>query len=271
MPVWFKAAGIGGSLLALIALVIVFLKQIIAFIGLLSMIIKFSVVLIFVAVFLGIGLMVFRAYNDIAHYVAISDADRHPDLTYAATIHHGIPLGEFTFRERPDDYLLFFGRIHPDKGAREAVELARRTGQKLVIAGIVHDQAYFDRWVRPFVDDDQIRYVGSANPSERNALLGGARALLHLIGFDEPFGLSVVEAMATGTPVIAYPRGSMSELIRDGLNGFLVSDLEAAEAALHRVDELDRRACRADAEARFSAERMVDDYLRLYERIVSSA
>jgi glycosyltransferase involved in cell wall biosynthesis len=212
---------------------------------------------------------VFRAYDDIAHYVAISDADRHPDLTYAATIHHGIPLGEFTFRERPDDYLLFFGRIHPDKGAREAVELARRTGQKLVIAGIVHDQAYFDRWVRPFVDDEQIRYVGSADPSERDALLGGARALIHLIGFEEPFGLSVVEALATGTPVIAYPRGSMPELIRHGLNGFLVGDLEAAAAALHRVDELDRRACRADAEARFSAERMVDDYLRLYERILA--
>jgi glycosyltransferase involved in cell wall biosynthesis len=211
---------------------------------------------------------VFRAYDDIAHYVAISDADRHPDLHYAATIHHGIPLEEFTFRERPDDYLLFFGRIHPDKGAREAVELARRTGEKLLIAGIVHDEAYFRTWVEPFVDGERIRYVGSAGPAERDALLGGARVVLHLIGFEEPFGLSVVESLATGTPVIAYPRGSMPELIRDGVTGFLVPDLDAAEVALARVPHLDRRACRAHVEAHFSAERMVDKYIALYERVL---
>ena len=210
---------------------------------------------------------VFRAYNDIGHYVAISDADRHPMLTYAATIHHGIPLAEFTFRERPDDYLLYFGRIHPDKGAREAVELARRTGDRLIVAGIVHDEAYFREWVEPFLGD-RIRFVGSAGPAERDALLGGARALLHLIGFEEPFGLSVVEAMATGTPVIAYPKGSMPELIEDGLTGFLVLDLDAAVAAMRRVPDLDRAEIRARAVERFSADRMVDEYLSLYERIL---
>ena len=214
---------------------------------------------------------VFRAYNDIGHYVAISDADRHPDLTYAATIHHGIPLDEFTLREQPEDYLLYFSRIHPDKGAREAVELARRTGRKLVIAGIVHDEAYFRTWVEPFLDGARIRYIGSVGPAERDALLGGAEALLHLIGFEEPFGLSVVEAMACGTPVIAYPKGSMPEIVADGVTGFLVSDLDEAEAALARVPSLDRQACRAHAEARFSAERMVDDYIRLYERILDRA
>lgn len=213
---------------------------------------------------------VFRAYNDIGHYVAISAADRHPDLAYAATIHHGIPLDEFTLCERPDNYLLYFSRIHPDKGAREAVELARRTGRELIIAGIVHDEAYFQTWVEPFVDGDQIRYVGSVGPAERDTLLGGAVALIHLIGFEEPFGLSVVEALACGTPVIAYPKGSMPEIIRDGVNGFLVSDLDEAESALARVPSLDRPAIRADARARFSAERMVDDYVRLYERILSS-
>jgi glycosyltransferase involved in cell wall biosynthesis len=211
---------------------------------------------------------VFKAYNDIGHYVAISEADRHPDLTYAATIHHGIPLNEFTLRTEPGDYLLFFSRIHPDKGAREAVELARRTGQKLVIAGIVHDEAYFRSWVEPFVDGERIRYVGSVGPAERDALLGGATALVHLVGFEEPFGLSVVEAMATGTPVIAYPRGSLPELIVDGVTGFLVPNIETAVEALEGLAGLDRRACRAHVEARFSAERMVDDYVRLYERIL---
>jgi len=216
-------------------------------------------------------LPVFRAYDDIAHYVAISEADRHPDLTYAATIHHGIPLGEFTLREQPGDYLLYFGRIHPDKGAREAVELARRSGRKLVLAGIVHDAAYFNTWIEPFLNGDRIRYVGSVGPSERDALLGGAFALLHLIGFEEPFGLSVVEAMAAGTPVVAYPRGSMPEVVADEVTGFLVPNLDAAEDALRRVPDLDRRACRAHVEARFSAERMVDDYIRLYEQIVAGA
>lgn len=211
---------------------------------------------------------VYRAYNDIVHLVAISNADRHPDLTYAATIYHGIPLEEFTFREQAGQYLLFFGRIHPDKGAREAVELARRTGQRLVIAGIVHDEAYFRAWVEPFVDGDRIRYVGVAGPVDRDALLGGASALIHLIEFEEPFGLSVVEAMATGTPVIAHPRGAMPEIVREGVTGFLVANLDEAAEALERIPEIDRRACRADVEARFSAERMVDEYVRLYERVL---
>src|SRR5690349_9380533 len=155
---------------------------------------------------------VYRAYNSSTHLVAISASDRRSDLDYAATTHHGIPLEEFTFQPYPGDYLLFFGRIHPDKGAREAIAVAQRTGQKLILAGIVQDAEYFRTSVEPFLDGQRIRYVGSVGPGERDALLGGARALLHLIGFDEPFGLSVIEAMASGTPVIAYARGSMPEL-----------------------------------------------------------
>ncbi len=220
---------------------------------------------------------VYRAYDDMVHLVAISDADRDPTLRYAATIHHGVPLGEFTFRERPsappDDYLLYFGRIHPDKGTRDAVALAAAAGQRLVLAGIIQDETYYRKHILPHVDGDRVRYVGSVGPADRDALLGGATALLHLIHFAEPFGLSVVEAMATGTPVIAHALGSMPEIVRNGVNGFLVpeGDLDAAVVALRHVTTLDRRLCRADVETRFSAERMVDDYLGLYLHVLGRA
>jgi glycosyltransferase involved in cell wall biosynthesis len=214
---------------------------------------------------------VYRAYNSTTHLVAISASDRRADLEYAATIHHGIPLDEFTFRAGPGDYLLFFGRIHPDKGASEAIEVARLTGQKLILAGIVQDAEYFRTAVEPFLDGQQVQYVGSVGPAQRDALLGGAMALLHLILFDEPFGLSVVEAMATGTPVIAFRRGSMPELIDNGVSGFLVApdNTDDAVAAVGRLGELDRKAARAHVERHFSAERMVDSYLSLYQRLVA--
>jgi glycosyltransferase involved in cell wall biosynthesis len=214
---------------------------------------------------------VYHAYNSATHLVAISASDRRTDLHYAATIHHGIPLDEFTFRARAGEYLLFFGRIHPDKGASEAIDVARRTGYKLILAGIVQDAEYFRTAVEPFLDGEQIHYVGSVGPTERDALLGGATALLHLIQFDEPFGLSVVEAMATGTPVIAFRRGSMPELIDDGVSGFLVApgNIDHAVEAVGRLGQLDRKAARVHVERYFSAERMVDKYLTLYQRIVA--
>ncbi len=214
-------------------------------------------------------LPVYRAYDDIAHYVAISDADRHPDLTYDATIHHGIDLAPFTFRDQPGDYLLFLGRIHPDKGTHRAVEVARRAGLPLVIAGIVQDESYFRELIEPRLTAPDISYAGPVGPAERDQLLGGALALLHLIGFAEPFGLSVVESLATGTPVIAYPLGSMPEIIRPGRTGFLVADVAAAVEAVGRVAALSRRACRDDVEERFTASRMVADYAELFSRIAS--
>lgn len=214
-------------------------------------------------------LPVYRAYDGRAHYVSISDADRHPDLTYLATIHHGIDLAAFTFQPRPGDYLLFFGRIHPDKGTVDAIRVARASGLPLVIAGIVQDRAYFRDKVEPHLGET-IRYVGPAGPEDRDRLLGGALGLLHLIGFEEPFGLSVVEAMACGTPVLAYPRGSMPELIAPGTSGFLVQDETEALAAVARLRALDRKAVRAHAE-RFSAARMVEAYLRAYQLILRGA
>ncbi len=213
-------------------------------------------------------LPVYKKYNGRVHYVSISDADRSPELDYIATVHHGIDLSLFTFREKPEDYLLFFGRFHPEKGAREAIEAARRVGRRLIMAGIIQDREYFEREVAPHIDGERVLYVGSAGPEKRDKLLGGAYALLHLISFDEPFGLSVVEAQACGTPVIAINRGSMPEVIDHGRTGFLCRDLEEAVEALGRVGEIDRRACRRWVEERFSVDRMVDDYVRVYERIL---
>jgi glycosyltransferase involved in cell wall biosynthesis len=209
---------------------------------------------------------VYRAYDATSHYVAISDSDRHPDLGYAATIHHGIDLTRFTFAPEPGGYLLFLGRIHPHKGTHLAIEVARRAGLRLVIAGIVQDEEYFRDQVRPHLGGD-IDYVGPVGPAERDRLLGGALALLHLIAFAEPFGLSVVESLATGTPVIAFALGSMPELIDHGRTGFLVADTAGALSAVSRVTELSRKACRDEAVTRFSAERMVADYAELFARI----
>jgi glycosyltransferase involved in cell wall biosynthesis len=213
-------------------------------------------------------LPVYERYNGRTHYVAISDADRHPRLDYAATIHHGIPLGEFTFRRDPDDYLLFFGRIHPDKGAAEAIAVARRAGRRLLLAGLVHDQDYYERAIVPHLDGDRVAFLGVADPARRDALLGGAVALLHLVNFAEPFGLSMVEAMACGTPVIAFGLGSIPEVVDEGETGFVVGSLDEAVAAVNRAAALDRGRIRRRAEERFSQERMVDDYLRVYEAIV---
>jgi glycosyltransferase involved in cell wall biosynthesis len=214
---------------------------------------------------------VYRAFDDIGHYVAISDADRHPDLTYAATIHHGVDTAAFTPVLLPASpaYLLFLGRIHPHKGAHHAIEVARRTGMPLRIAGIVQDHAYFDAQVRPHLDEGLVTYLGPVGPEDRDALLGGAAALLHLIDFDEPFGLSVVESLATGTPVIAHRRGSMPELLEDGRTGFLVGDADEAVAAVGRLATIDRATCRETAVARFDQERMVDAYLDLFEQVLA--
>ena len=213
-------------------------------------------------------LPVYLKYADRVLYVAISHADRHPALPYAATIHHGIDIE--SFRVGPGgDSLVFFGRIHPDKGTASAIDVAQRAGVPLVIAGIVQDHEYFERSVAPHIDGDRVTYLGAVGPKQRQEVLGAARALLHLIDFDEPFGFSVVEAMACGTPVIAHPRGSMPEIIRPGVNGYLVSTTDEAVAAVSDTGELDRPAIRHSIEDRFDAARMVDDYLALYRRILA--
>ncbi|MEX1997999.1 MAG: glycosyltransferase family 4 protein [Candidatus Andersenbacteria bacterium] len=212
--------------------------------------------------------IVYRKYNGQAFYVAISDANRHPDLTYVATVHHGINLNDFSFRADPDDYLIFFGRIHHDKGTAEAIEIARQAGCRLIIAGLIQDTAYYQEQVEQRLDGKNVVYEGNVGPEKRNELLSGARALLHPINFDEPFGLSVIEAMACGTPVIAFNRGSMPELIEEGVTGYLVPNVDEAVRAVEKLPELNREECRRRAERRFGVERMVADYLKVYAQIL---
>ena len=215
-------------------------------------------------------LPMYAEYQDLVHYVAISDADRHPDLRYAATIHHGIPIDDFPLNPAGSDDLLFFGRIHPDKGAAEAIAAARTCGRHLHMYGIVQDKDYYERDVEPSVDGARITYHGAVGGAQRLRALGDARALLHLINFEEPFGLSVIEAMACGTPAIATRRGSMPELIEHGVTGFLVDSLDEANQAIERVDEIDRSRVRRAVADRFSVDRMADDYLILYRRVVGT-
>jgi glycosyltransferase involved in cell wall biosynthesis len=212
---------------------------------------------------------VYEKYNDRVSYVAISEADRHESLDYVATIHHGIDMAAFDVRSTPGTYLLFFGRIHPDKGTAAAIDVAEQAGLPLIIAGIVQDQEYFERLVKPRLDGERVSYVGPVGPEARGGLLGGARALLHLIDFEEPFGFSVVEAMACGTPVIASARGSMPEIVREGEGGYLVHSPDEAVAAVHASGRMDRRGVRASVEQRFDVERMVDEYLEVYGRVVA--
>ena len=213
-------------------------------------------------------LPVYKKYNKKTYYVSISGADRSPELDYIKTIYHGIDLNRFTFEPEPENYLLFFGRIHSDKGAREAIEIARACEKKLIIAGIIQDEDYYRQHVEPYLEEGKVVYIGSVGPEERNTLLGRALAMLHPINFNEPFGLSVIEANACGTPVIAFNRGSMPELIENGKNGFLVNKVDEAAEAVRKTESIDRMTCRNYVERSFTVERMVDEYIEVYERIV---
>ncbi len=212
---------------------------------------------------------VFEKYNGTGYYVAISEADRHKKLDYVATIHHGIEMKQFEQGAGGGGYLVYFGRIHPDKGTVEAIEVAEAAAIPLILAGIVQDQSYFDRFVAPRIDDSRVTYVGPVWAEGRSELLGNALALLHLINFDEPFGFSVIEAMACGTPVIATARGSMPEIIEDGTNGFLVTTPEQALAAVNASTGLDRDDVRGSVEQRFGVDRMVDAYLAVYREVLA--
>jgi len=211
---------------------------------------------------------VYKKYNGTSYYVSISNSDRSPELSYTATVYNGIDTREFSFNSESSETLLFFGRIHPEKGVSEAIEIAKKSNRKLIISGLIQDQEYFDNKVNPYIDGQEVIYVGNSGPADRNRLLGEAFALLHPIGFEEPFGLSVAEAMICGTPVIAFNRGSMPELIVNGKTGFLVNSVEEAVEAVDSVEFIDRRDCMEWATSTFSSEKMVEGYLDVYQKIL---
>lgn len=213
-------------------------------------------------------LPVYKKYNDTVFYVSISDSDRAPELDYVRTIHHGIDLKQFDFQPEPDDYLLFFGRIHPDKGALEAIQIAHACDKPLIMAGIIQDEAYFHQYIKPHLDNQRVTYIGSVGSVQRSMVLGKAQALLHPIQFNEPFGLSVIEAMACGTPVIAFNRGSMPEIIEHGKNGFLVANNNDAIAHVDRIESIRRLDCRQTVIDRFTVNKMVDQFCEVYSLMI---
>jgi len=197
-------------------------------------------------------------------YCSISDADRDPGLAYLATTYNGVDPNAWTFREHPGDYLLFFARFHPEKGAHLAIEVARRAGVRLKMAGIPHDEAYFREQVAPYIDGDAVQYLGHVQGAARDELVGGALALVHLTTRPERFGLTLIEAMACGTPVLGARMGSIPEIVVDGVTGYLCDDVAQAVARVPDLATLSRRACRAHVEATFSLERMTERYLAAY-------
>ena len=212
---------------------------------------------------------VYKKYNSIGNYVSISNADRSPELNYLATVYNGLDTQDFEFNGKPGDYLLYFGRIHPDKGTAEAIAIAKRSNRKLLIAGIIQDEKYFKEKIASQLNS-QIEYTGPAGPGKRNELLGNASALLHPINFNEPFGMGVAEAMLCGTPVIAFNKGSMPELIRHQKTGFLVDGIDEAVEAVGSIKTIKRIDCYEWAVSQFSSDKMVSAYLKLYEQILAN-
>jgi glycosyltransferase involved in cell wall biosynthesis len=198
-------------------------------------------------------------------FCSISDSDRDPGLDYLATTYNGIDPSEFTFEEKAGDYLVFLGRFHPEKGTHLAIEIAKRAGLRLKIAAVPQDEAYFREHVLPHVDGDRVQFLGAVERAERNELLGSALALVHMTTRPERFGLTMIEAMACGTPVLGARMGSIPEIVVDGVTGFLCDGVDDAVAKVPRLTSLERRACRAHVEAEFTVERMIDRYLVAYE------
>ncbi|HTU10460.1 MAG TPA: glycosyltransferase family 4 protein [Allosphingosinicella sp.] len=215
----------------------------------------------------------FRAFREM-QLVSISDDQRKPlpEAHFAGTVHHGLPRDLIPFAAEGGDYLAFIGRISPEKRPDRAIEIARRAGMRLKIAAKVDhaDRAYFAAEIEPLLGDPNIEFIGEIGDAEKPAFLGGARALLFPIDWPEPFGLVMIEAMAAGTPVIAWPCGSTAEVIEHGRSGFIVDSIDEAVAAVEAAARMPRDGVRAAFDARFTARRMAEDYVRLYERLLGA-
>ncbi len=209
---------------------------------------------------------VYQKYRD-GYFVSISDSDRAAGLNYLATVYNGIDLSLYPLRESGGDDLIFLGRIHPDKGVHLAIEVARLSGRRLIIAGIIQDEVYYRERIKPHVDDRRACYIGPVGVAEKNELFARACALVHLNTIPERFGLVLAEANAAGVPVIAMDLGSCREVIKDGQTGFLVNNVNQAVEALARLSEIDRSTCRERVRQCFSIQTMVEAYERVYATV----
>jgi glycosyltransferase involved in cell wall biosynthesis len=213
---------------------------------------------------------VYKEFPD-APVVSISDAQRAPLpwINWMGTVHHGFHVNDYKFYDQPGKYLAFLGRISPEKGLDQAIAIARRAGMKLKVAAKIDraDREYFETKIKHLLDDPLVEFIGELGFPDTNKFLGNAAALLFPIQWPEPFGLVMIESMASGAPVIAYSRGSVPEVIQDGVSGFIVTNEEEAAHAVGKLGMLDRLACRKDFELRFSSARMAHDYLAIYEKL----
>jgi glycosyltransferase involved in cell wall biosynthesis len=218
-------------------------------------------------------LPIYRYYDDLP-LVSISDEQRRPlrDMNWVGTVYHGLPRNLLPFNSKPGNYLAFLGRVSPEKRPDLAIEIARRSGMRLKIAAKVDraDRAYFENVVKPLLSTPGVEFVGEINEAQKGEFLGGAVALLFPVDWPEPFGLVVIEALACGTPVIARPCGSVPEVLRDGVTGFLASSLDDLVAAVGKVPAISRRACREEFERRFTAEVMAANYERIYYQLLET-
>lgn len=212
---------------------------------------------------------ILRVYHDHkdTYYVSISDSDRDPGLPYLATVYNGIDLSNLTFRPEPGDKLVHYGRIHNDKGTHLAIDVAKKSGMDLIIAGIIQDQGYFDNLVKPHLNQSSIQFIGPVNPEQRDALLKRAYAVLHLNTIPERFGLVMAESMAAGVPVIAMDLGSCREVIADKQTGYLVNNVDEAVEAVSKINLIDRKKCLQRVEDNFTIDKMVASYEKVYAQI----
>lgn len=219
---------------------------------------------------------VLQKYKDL-NFISISDAQRKggENLNWIGTVYNGIELSQYTFNPNPKDYFLWVGKFNPDKGTKEAILAAKKAGVKLIVAGKIdslegEDLRYFEEEIKPLIDDGEVRLLAELKIEEKNKIYGEARGFLNPIKWNEPFGLVMAEALATGTPVISFRNGSAPEIIQDGETGYLVEDVEQMADKIKVVDKIDRQKCRKRVEDNFTSEKMVEEYLNIYDKLTNA-
>ena len=214
----------------------------------------------------------FDQYKEKNYFTSLSYSMREqfPGLDYVGNVYNGIVVDDFVYQDQPEDFVLFFGRMSPDKGVHLAIEAARLAGERIVIVGLVppDDEEYFNVKIKPLIDNDRVKYLGAMSYQDKISFFGRAKAMLHPALFPEPFGLTLVEAMACGTPVIAYNRGAIPEVIDDKVTGFVVSGDQEMADAIKKVGNIKREACRQRVEKNFTVDKMVDGYLAAYDKAI---